>query len=64
MFDRLVLSRLAATIAAGLVFLVTCSLGFWQLDRMQQKLDLAAAIEQMETRGILDRKSTRLNSSH
>lgn len=53
MFDRLVLSRPVATIAAGIVFLVTCSLGIWQLSRMQQKLDLAMAIKQMETRGIL-----------
>ena len=67
MFNRLVLSRIPATIAAALVFLVTCSLGFWQLGRMQQKLDLAAAIEQMEARGILyanDRSWTLAATEH
>ena len=42
MFRQLVLSRPAATLATIVVFALTCSLGMWQLDRMQQKLDLAS----------------------
>jgi surfeit locus 1 family protein len=44
MFKRLVLSRPVATIAALIVCWVALSLGFWQLDRMQQKIDLAQDI--------------------
>ena len=48
MLKRLVLSRPVATIAALIVCWVALSLGFWQLDRMQQKIDLAQDIAQKE----------------
>lgn len=48
MFYRLVLSRLVATFSALLVFSIACALGVWQLNRMQQKIDLASAISAVE----------------
>jgi cytochrome oxidase assembly protein ShyY1 len=48
MLRRLVLSRPIATAATMIVCSVGLSLGFWQLDRMQQKLTLAADIAKKE----------------
>jgi surfeit locus 1 family protein len=54
MFRQLVLSRPAATLATIVVFVLTCSLGVWQLDRMQQKLDLAADLAAKEVAAPLN----------
>ena len=48
MLRRLVLSRPIATAATMIVCSVGLSLGFWQIDRMQQKLTLAADIAKKE----------------
>ena len=48
MFARLVLNRPVATISAVIVCAVALSLGFWQLDRKQQKIDLAQEIAKKE----------------
>ncbi len=49
MFARLVLSRPVATVAALIVCAIAMSLGFWQLDRKQQKIDLAQDIAKKES---------------
>ncbi|MEO0047617.1 MAG: hypothetical protein RLZZ410_576 [Pseudomonadota bacterium] len=46
MFRQLVLSRPIATISAVMVFFAGLALGFWQVQRMHQKLDLAYEVAQ------------------
>ena len=48
MFKQLVLSRPVATFSALLVFVIAMALGYWQVDRMDQKLSLAADIAKKE----------------
>ena len=48
MFKQLVLLRPVATFSALVTFTIAMALGFWQLDRMDQKLSLAADIAKKE----------------
>lgn len=48
MFKQLVLLRPVATFSALVTFVIAMALGFWQLDRMDQKLYLAADIAKKE----------------
>lgn len=49
MFRQLILLRPAATIATLIVCLAGLRLGFWQLERMEQKLELAAEVVKRES---------------
>ncbi len=53
MFRQLVLSRPTATIAALIVCLAGLALGYWQVQRMHQKLDLAYEVAQKERGEVL-----------
>lgn len=48
MFKQLVLLRPVATFSALVTFVVAMALGYWQVDRMHQKLSLAADIAKKE----------------
>ena len=49
MFRQLILLRPAATIAALIVCITGVALGFWQIQRMEQKLQLAGEVAKKET---------------
>jgi len=67
MFKQLVLLRPVATFFALVTFAIAMALGFWQVDRMDQKLSLAADIAKkkvqfrywlMQSNGLMRKPST------
>lgn len=48
MFRQLVLNRVPATLVTIILVTLGIALGMWQLDRMQQKIDLAEDLEKKE----------------